>query len=219
MISGVFPVANWGSGQVTPPAVAVTDHGYSTSTAVVVTDIPAHNTIVVTVGIAGGLTGVTVTDSSANVYTNLVRNSGSEASEIWYCLDPVHVVAGSTVTITWSAPSTALYIHVWSLNFIATVDQSGGNNGVSSSPSATTTGSVSASAVVFGNMICGPTGFTPGQAGGWSGTVIGFVGAFPGGNQQAADGYRLTGVAGVQTYAPTVSNLVVWAATIGSFKQ
>lgn len=219
MINGVFPTSYWGSGApAPPPEVTITDHGYTAGGhAVIVTGIAAHNTIVVTAGTAGGAEGVSVTDTSGNIYTRLVHNSGSESSEIWYCLDPIALDDGNVVTINWTSDGTTRYIHVFSLSTIATVGSSGGGNGVSHTPSATTTDPVDEGSVVFGNMVGGPSGFSPSQSIGWSGAVIGFIGSFPGGNQQACDGYKKVSVTGVQTYGPTVANGIVWAATIGAF--
>lgn len=209
---------------VTPFELVVTDEGFETDTAstdtvtVTVDGIPHHNSIIVLMGRHGGNLSTGVTDSVGNTYELVSQNNGSDASEIWCCLDPITIPNNGTITAAWSVSTQAKYIHVFSLNKIAEIGVSGGANGVSTTPSVSTVGSAETDSVIFANAIWGPTNNAPSQAAGWTGSGIGLVGPAPGGNQQEIDGYKVVVANGVQTYAPVPGALVVWAATIAEFK-
>lgn len=142
--------------------------------------VDAHQSIIleITMGVTG-LTVSSIVDSAGNTYSQAVHASTAGApdvADVWHCLDPLELPAGSTITVTFSAANTRKAMVAYKLNGIgAQIDSGTGGATSSSGPAiANTSGSVPVGTLLFGaGTVNSATGPSSPPSSEWTQTVFG----------------------------------------------
>lgn len=133
--------------------------------------VSAGNTIVILVSVrstSGTPSVSSVTDSSSNTYTRLVRSNATlRDAEIWYCLNPVSLPSGSTISMSISGTIVTGGVSAAALNKTASVvtsaatstNGSGGTASLTTGASVPTGGFTFAALATGGNTITGDPTF------------------------------------------------------------
>lgn len=181
--------------------VADTDNTHNTTISVTLTEIAAGDTIVVLIatGDGGNVTGLT---DGINTFTLFGGSVGGYLVEVWYCLSPLHVPNGTTLTATFSFASESKYIHVFTLNKTASIGQVNSSE-LLQPPSVATDDPVATESAVFAMTLGGGSANALTQPAGWSGVVVGVIGLVSAQPFDCIDGYKVTDTSGVQTYTPS----------------
>lgn len=189
----------------------------TTTISVVTTEIAAENTIVILLasGDGGQVTGIS---DGINTYSFFDGSIGGFTVEVWYCLSPLNVPAGTVITATFGNASRSKYIHVFSLNKVAALGQSGDTQDLQP-PHVSTGGSVTTPSAIFGMTLGGGSANALTQPADWSGAVVGVIGLVGAQPFDCIDGYMITDVAGIKTYAPSgYPVFILNRAVIASFE-
>ncbi len=207
-----FGAGGGGPMVITPLGAAVVDTANDATISFVTSvAVAASETIIIVVVTQGNRTISSITDPATNTYAQGAENGASNGSvAIWHCLNPTALSAGASIDVVLSGTNTRKLMMAFKLNRTATAFSGGTATGNSTTPSATTAGSIPANAAVFGGIAIQDGATTITEPGGiWTSDYNNNNN----GNREAID-HGITASGGTVSFSCTLSSAQLWVTGV-----
>lgn len=176
-------------------------------------DVPAGHTVVV--GIAAYPDHTAVSDGTANVYVQYTQaDNAPVGTSLWYCLDPVDVPMGSTITATGGGATSAA-IQAWAIDRTVATTGDVGRNSATGDVAFAEVFTATFPSVLFGVLAVNFSGDALVPPAGWTAD---FDGDLPAGGGEAIMGAVIVEGGGPGFfYFPTGNTFASWACLAVAF--